>query len=477
LALLPARRRELEGAALGALVVVPVMAFLWGFMVDDALISARVAANVRAGFGHRFNAAGPVVDAVTPLGFAYVLAPFAAGGPLVAMYFAKWVGAASGVLAAAWLGKTIRVATSRRVALVPLLVLSVHAPFAAWCVSGMETGIVVLFATLALAEGAAGALAAGLAAAWRPELVPWSLALVVGRALASRPPRARVVLALALSLGPAVAVAAVRFTVFGHPFPLALWAKPSDLEHGAFYVLAALLWTGAPLLVFAPLALPRVDGQTRALLVATAVHCVALLLCGGDWMPLFRLFVPVLPGIVLAAARIADVTAPWATAVRAVAAATVSAVLLFDKGAVARGVLRQRLALIDDGRRVLAGARRIACLDVGWVGAATSAEVLDLAGVTDETVARLPGGHTSKHLPANWLERRRADRVVLLAEGPPEDPAGRAGDPRWARAVEWRVARRVRELGWGVQASLELRGTGEHYLVYRAKDTQLNAQN
>jgi len=64
---------------------------------------------------------------------------------------------------------------------------------------------------------------------------------------------------------------------------------------------------------------------------------------------------------------------------------------------------------------LLAGAKRVASLDVGWVGAAGDYDVIDLAGVTDPEVAYLPGGHTSKRLPADFLERRGVDALVLLA--------------------------------------------------------------
>src|SRR5213075_2838825 len=100
------RRRAFIGAALGAASAALPMAWLWGFSVDDALITARVAAHIANGFGYRFNTGGSITDAVTPLGFAYVLAPFARGGPLPAMYFAKWLGAACGVVASAWLGSS-----------------------------------------------------------------------------------------------------------------------------------------------------------------------------------------------------------------------------------------------------------------------------------------------------------------------------------------------------------------------------------
>src|SRR4051812_50171324 len=77
------------------------MATAWGFSVDDALISARVAWQIALGHGYRFNAGGPSVDCVTPLGWAYLLAPFARGGPERALWWASVLGAALWLLAGA----------------------------------------------------------------------------------------------------------------------------------------------------------------------------------------------------------------------------------------------------------------------------------------------------------------------------------------------------------------------------------------
>jgi len=80
--------------------------------------------------------------------------------------------------------------------------------------------------------------------------------------------------------------------------------------------------------------------------------------------------------------------------------------------------------------------------------------VVDLAGVTDPEVAYLPGGHTSKRLPMDFLERRRVDALVLLADVPDprsDAPAG-ATPPRYARQVEQRVL--------GLRGADEFRATG-----------------
>ena len=460
-------RRMLLGALASAVAVLLPLTFLWGFTVDDALISARVATNIAHGLGHRFNRGGPVVDAVTPLGWAYALAPFAREGPLAALGFAKCFGAVCWVAASAWLGGRTAHEHDRR-ALAVLLPLSLCAPLGAWGAAGMETGVVMALATVSLGRGRAAPMAAGVAAALRPELIPWSVALCLGGVLAERrrSPGAFAE-ALGCAVGPAVVVALVRLAVFGHAIPLAFFAKPSDFSHGAFYVAAALLWTGAPVLVIAPWALRRLDGHSRAVLVAVLVHCFALVLAGGDWMALFRLFTPILPGLFLVGVRLMELSRPWASAVRLGVASAVSVAQLVTTGVGARTVLADRLALIRRAAPVLRGAHTVAALDVGWVGAATDADIVDLAGITDETIGRLRGGHTSKRVPEGLLRHRAVDTLVLLVSGP---VATEIDAMPWARAVEARVAREAADLHFEPRAMLELGKSGQRYVVLTLKD-------
>lgn len=459
-----ARRLPQLGAGVAAalLALLPLW-WLRGFTVDDALISARVAAHLHAGLGYRFNAGGPAVDAVTPLGWAYVLAPFAGGGPLAALTAARWLGALCWLAAAAWLGARVARLPGSRLRFAPLLVLAVCAPLAAWSVAGMETGVVVALATLALARTPWAVLPAGLAAAWRPELLPWALVLVVGTGLAARRSIQRVLALSALALLPALLVAVARQVAFGHTAPLAVFAKPSDLSHGLRYAWGAAAFTGPPLLLIAPWSWRRIGGHERAIGVAGAVHVVSLLLAGGDWMALYRLMVPVLPGLVLVGAAIAGVSRPWATALRLAAALGVSLAVLVGIGGVARRVGPNRLALIEAAAAPLAHGHHVASLDVGWVGATTPAEVEDLAGVTDPRVALLPGGHTTKRIPDGWLEARHVDRLVLLL-APGAEPAVPWWNSRFDRGVERRVARQAGDR-YHVLARIPLGGTRQSYLI------------
>ncbi len=232
---------------------------------------------------------------------------------------------------------------------------------------------------------------------------------------------------------------AVRLAVFGRAVPLSVLAKPSDLAHGVPYALVCFLYTG-PIAVVAPFAWLRLDGWGRGLCVAVFVHFAAIAFAGGDWMPVSRLAVTALPTVVLAAAHLASVAAPAATAARVVLAlaAQIAQVLVVGPSVLA-GVGADRLRLIEELRPSLAGAKVVAALDVGWVGAATDATLVDLAGLTDPDIAVLPGGHTSKALPARLLDARGVDTLVLLLkEGEPV--LSPWSESFFGRIVELRVA-------------------------------------
>ncbi len=455
------RKARRAGAVAGAVAALVPMVWLRGFTVDDALITARVSAHIAAGFGHRFNRGGPVVDAVTPLGFEYFLAPFSHGDPLRAFYFAKWFGGAVWLVAAAWLGSEVARMDGSRRRFGVFAVFALCLPLAAWAVAGMETGLVIGLATLAISGSSWAPLAGGVAAALRPELVPWAVVLAAARTIPRRNP-ASIARSLALAMAPAGIVALVRVLAFGHAVPLAFYAKPSDFEHGLRYVAAAAIWTGVPVLLVAPRRLWALRANERAIVAAAVAHAFALILAGGDWMAFFRLFMPVLPGLLLVAARVLATSGALLGLLRLSVACGLSAILFFQKGRAARGIGAQRLELIERARPILREAKAVAALDVGWVGVATDADVVDLAGVTDEVIAHLPGGHTSKRVPSALLENRGVDALVLLVSGPLPLDWSRA---RFVRTVEARIAWEAADLGFVIHGMLELGGTSETYLV------------
>lgn len=458
------------GGIRGAAVAVAVAgALAWvfrGFTVDDALVSARVAAHLASGEGDRFNTSGPPVDAVTPLGWAHLLAALGSGTPLEMLARARLLGLGAWLLAAGLLGALGPGLGRGRVVLTALLAASVT--LASWSSAGMETGVVTLFATLALIGAAPAALAAGLAAAWRPELLPWAATLAAGASVATgstaRERMRGLAARLPLAVVPALAVALTRKVSFGSFAPLSVIAKAPELGHGLYYAADALLGTGVALFLLAPRALAASDHWTRALALAVGAHFLAIAAAGGDWMALYRLVVPVLPTAILSAARLAPhMSVPW-LAGRALLFGIRPLWLAVAVAWPARDVLAHRLELIERSRPALREARSVACLDVGWVGAATGARVLDLAGITDPIVAHLAGGHTSKRVSNGLFENRAVDSVVLLlAVG--AEPAPRWQDSSFARAVEERVARLPALEEFRIVALLPLGGTRQSYLV------------
>ncbi len=422
--------------------------WMWGFTVDDALISVRYARHLAMGAGYRWNIGGPSTDGVTPLPWPLLLAPLARGSALATLMHACCMGLAAWTLAAGALGVAIaRAPAATAVKAVALCALALCIPVAAHAVSGMETGLATALATFAAVSTArprVAALLAGLAASLRPEMAPWALFLAAGlgcahdgggiaprgfAALHQRsgpaPPAAhgelesrtiaRAATCSAIALLPFATCVAVRTVCFGRPAPLALLAKPSDLAHGFAYAGAAFLATLAPVLALSPLATARAPRPARVLALAGALHFVVIAAVGGDWMPYARLAAPVAPSLLLAFVLAAPHAARAATTLRAVSALSLGVYLLLKASPAGRHVMADRAALIEQGRPLLAGALTVAALDAGWPSAATEATLIDLAGLTDPAVAALPGGHTSKRVGPLFLLDRRPDVLLFRA--------------------------------------------------------------
>lgn len=417
--------------------------------MDDALIIARYAENLASGEGYRFNPGGEISDGVTPLGFAYLLAPFAKGGALSAWQAARALGALLWLSASAGLGIAIGRASTNPLRYLALLLVLTSAPLAAWSVAGMETGWALSLATLAVTlpsgprSSLVAALSGGLLAWLRPEALPFAMILGLGRGYELSKTRERkataYLQALALSALPFALVVLIRLIVFDRPVPLSVLAKPSGLSHGLHYALACALLTGGPVAAFAPLGWRKIGAFPRSLLLAALAHFVAVALAGGDWMPLSRLVVPALPALALAVAHLLSTTNPALALPRLALALAGTAFVFVQMGPSASRVVDSRLALIESARPALEGKERVAAVDIGWLGAATSAKIVDLAGVTELEIAALSGGHTTKAVSFTMLSRREIDALLVLL--PPRGVEARLlADPAFSEEFEavWR---------------------------------------
>jgi len=419
---------------------------MWGFTVDDALIPARYAHHLASGHGYRFSANGPMTDGVTPLPWTFLLVPFAFDGVLSAWFAAKVIGLCAWMVTAGLVAREVVLVGGKPGRIAGLWLLASSAPLAAWSVAGLSTGAVTLLATAGVllrlrGRDYWGVLLAGSAAAFRPELLPW--VLMLGLAPPHREPKESGrwrgvqradLLRLSLSGAPFVATALARATLFGSPAPLSVFAKAPSVDLGMKYAFACLLLTG-PVALLAPLCWRRVSGFVQWLLVGVVVHFAAVALAGGDWMPLSRLVVPVLPTVALVAAHLGRFASLGVTLLRTSVAVAAQIFAAVSVGPAAARVGEARTALIDELSPHLESSDVVAVVDAGWVGAACDATIVDLAGVTDPKIAALPGGHTTKRIPSLLLDDRHVDTLILLL-GRGERLAEPWTDSHFARGVE-----------------------------------------
>lgn len=458
------RRKELAvGSALGVLAAAPMLLALSGFMVDDALVMARYAANIARGAGYVWNRGEAPTDGVTPLGFCVLLAAFARGASpvLSAWLAAKWLGAFAWLVGAATVGIAILRIGGSRLRYAALLFLFASAPLGAWAVAGMETGVVLGLGAVAVGLRALGRergtlICASVAAALRPELVPWAVAVALAPSNDGKlqPMDRRLVRALFV-LGLPSGASLVRYAAFGSFLPLSFRAKAPSLQLGMTYAGACLLLTG----VLAMVGWRRLPSWAKGLEIAVLVHFVAIAFAGGDWMPLSRLAVPVLPGAFLVAACSLAVEPRALAGLRVAVALAGEVFTVWRVGASAAAVGARRMRTLSELAPTLEG-RTVATVDAGWVGVAAE-RVVDLAGITDPNVAALPGGHTSKRIPNGFLAAREVDTLVLLiAPGKALEPA--LVDTQFARWTEMHV---VRQTGIAKEFRVVAQSTEPHYVV------------
>jgi len=393
------------------------------FTVDDAYISYRYARNLARGWGLVFNQ-GEAIEGYTNFGWTVLLA----GGISVGIdpdVLAKVVGAAS---AAGTL--TLCYFLSRRFApfkLAPCFatwLLASSMPTIGYAMFGLETSFFVFLVVAALyamfveheRPGAFpwSGIIFGLAGLTRPE-APMFLGipmLLLGRKFFGRQNLLRGIIFVAI-VG---AHMLWRKNYYGEWLPNTFTAKTGDpvqqFHRGKSYIAGYLGEAGpAVYLVFAgaAIAVVRKHREMLSLAALSIAVCGYIMTIGGDWMPHFRFMAPF---------------EPFAFVLVGVGARTLFdthqrpiqlAIVMF---ALYVGV--QRYHSFEDARRHFKGEDEfwesavnqsaewlvehnrpgyIAVADMGYIGYRTDFPVLDLLGLVDPVISRLPGGYTKKTGP------------------------------------------------------------------------------
>jgi hypothetical protein len=269
----------------------------------------------------------------------------------------------------------------------------------------------------------------------------------------------------ALSAMGIATVVAFRIWKFGTCIPLSYAAKQGSLRNGLEYAARGSVWVLGIVGVFLAIRAARVGRwEDRLAIVAFCVHAVAIALAGGDWMPGFRLFVPVIPiavGVIsVGFARIEPRQEPPRRPRESVFTKRVEGYGRLTCAVLAIAVLSLDLALrIPDWRaaglsresvgRELAehlrqSAHRVALVDIGFLAYASGVEAVDLGGITDPEIAALPGGHLTKAVSDSLLSHRRPDAVMLHSAQPPLV----AADGRLLAIAGYPVEQRVGSSAW-----------------------------
>ncbi len=312
--------------------------FFLSCLAEDSFISFRFAENLAGGHGLVWNIGEKPVEGYTNFLWVLISASLIKLR-LNVLWFSRAIGILAGLLA---LWYTYRfswkmLGLSRSMSLIPCFFLALSGPFAAWAASGMEMN---LFALLILIGGYHftgywksrvprdlyfSFLFLFFATLTRPEgFLIFGLVLVLGLVLffLNKIPLRNLILPLLAYVLPFLAYFIWRFRYFGFLLPNTYYAKTggSTLQYlrGLDYLGFFALFFLAP---FLPVVLWLILGKRRGLfrtlrlpdlaesikkkpgislsLVVFLIYSVYVVYVGGDYMAMYRFFVPVLPFISL----------------------------------------------------------------------------------------------------------------------------------------------------------------------------------
>jgi len=141
--------------------------------------------------------------------------------------------------------------------------------------------------------------------------------------------------------------------------------------------------------------------------------------------------------------------------------------LLSVQGQDLRSVVQRRLHLLKHAAPALKGATTVAAVDVGWVGLAFPGRVLDLGGVTDPRLARIPWGHTHRRLGPGLFSDRNVDGWVIRAGDRLYVPGQPLAEINPVYGTDARLLARSSNLGLRGVAIVPLLGTTGQYVIAR----------
>jgi arabinofuranosyltransferase len=305
------------------LVVIAHSIYIFPWMLDDAFISFRYVQNFVSGHGLVYNA-GERVEGYTTFLWVVLLSL----GRLLGMnivILSKVLGAAFAFGCLLLVAHAFRFMpkVTRQQAGIATLFLGTSGVFTPWAISGMEVTMFTFSVTLTVLAfirakslpgafhfAAVGALA-GVTALIRPEGLPLFAVLALFQLVTDR---RRFVTTLLYMVGVFAVIYAPyfvwRYHFYGYLLPNTFYAKVGDsfsqVERGVDYAYRFGRTTILPILAVIAAVVSgrwfrRFPGL-GALLSVIAVYSIYVVAVGGDVMPAFRFFTPILPLVCLVSA-------------------------------------------------------------------------------------------------------------------------------------------------------------------------------
>lgn len=439
------------GVTLSALLVL----YNWPSTSDDAFISFRYAHNLAAGYGLVFNP-GEQVEGYSN----FLLVVFLATAALLRLdivLVAKLLGVVGLAVIALLASRLAAHLSGRRAALAALLLVTSSATLAHWSTSGMETTVYAALILLANGEyllyrlGRSSVHLLGIAflavALVRTEGIVFFIAMSgfhltaqLAADRAWRPSRAEVTVAGCIAIA-YLALLTFRHIYYGSLVPNTVVAKTGyagQLVAGLMYTVeflpigATLAYLGSRPCFVRGLECRPAEAYLWSLSV---MWTLLVVLFGGDWMPLYRFFAPVLPLLyVLAAVGFARM---WEAAAKTgkegrriqrvlyvILACGLTLNVALPLWELRPGVFENYLswneAGTDVGKWLSVNAEReetIALYDAGRIPYYSGLRVIDLAGLVDPAIARLPGRFEYKQGVAAHALALRPKYIELNARG------------------------------------------------------------
>jgi arabinofuranosyltransferase len=293
--------------------------FFRTFFIDDAFITFRYVRQFVAGNGLVYNI-GERVEGYSNFLWVMLLAlPHAFGAELITT-----ARVLSTALSIGSLLLTYSLARSAPYPVLAPIMLAAASPFGAWTMGGLETSLFAFLVTASVAtfvyeeergRGAASGVLFGLLALARPEgMIFFALAagfrawqlFSIGRARLAKID-SRDWLRLAGFIALFVPHFLWRLSYYGYPLPNTVYAKsmglhPRALIEGVYYLFDGLTTLGGPLLLLLPvgiLLLQAKDFRYRFISVCCGTYLLFNVISGGDWMPMHRFWVHILPLLIV----------------------------------------------------------------------------------------------------------------------------------------------------------------------------------